>query len=112
MKKKFHPALRGLYLAVWKEKSTRLQFIFLFLGILFGLWIRFTSLDWILFFSASVLVIGFEILNSAIEAICDLVEPNQNEQVRFIKDISAGAVLLSAIYAGGIGLYLLWKYIL
>lgn len=43
------------------------------------------------------LVISLEAMNTAIEAICDFVEPELNPKIRFIKDVAAGAVLISSV---------------
>ena len=54
------------------------------------------------------LVIGFEMINTAIERITDELYPEWNERARVIKDVAAGSVLLSAIIAflSGIIIYL------
>ncbi len=44
-------------------------------------------------------VLAFELINTAIEAICDLVHPSYSEKIKRIKDMAAGAVLLSALSA-------------
>lgn len=41
-----------------------------------------------------------ELFNSAIEVLCDLVEPQQNEQIRVTKDIAAAAAGLSILVWG------------
>ena len=45
-----------------------------------------------------------EAINSAIEAISDLVSPEYNESIKQTKDLAAGAVLIMAIVAVIIGL--------
>ena len=40
-----------------------------------------------------------ELLNTAIEKLCDLVSPAFNPKVKFIKDVAAAAVLVSAVMA-------------
>lgn len=66
---------------------------------------------------ASALVIGAECMNSAVEKLCDRVTTERDELIRAAKDMAAGAVLVSAIAALGIGLFLfvdleLWKAVL
>jgi len=40
-----------------------------------------------------------ELINSAIEKLCDLVSPGYHPKVKYIKDVAAAAVLVSAITA-------------
>ncbi|GAB7086167.1 diacylglycerol kinase [Marinifilum fragile] len=53
-------------------------------------------------FSIGFVVVA-ELFNTAIENLCDFVQPNDHKQIKKIKDISAAAVLLSAITAFLIG---------
>ena len=52
---------------------------------------------------ALVIVTGFvwvaEMFNTVIERVMDFISPNYHSQVGFIKDMAAGAVLMSAIIA-------------
>ena len=50
------------------------------------------------------LVLGIEGLNTAVEKIADFVQPEFDEKIGFIKDVSAGAVMLVSIAASIIGL--------
>lgn len=43
-----------------------------------------------------------ELFNSAIEVLCDFVEPHQNERMRISKDIAAAAAGLSILVWAGI----------
>ena len=40
-----------------------------------------------------------ELFNTAIEKLCDMLHPEQHPTIKFIKDISAAAVLVTAIIA-------------
>ena len=44
-----------------------------------------------------------EALNTAIERLCDKIEPNKDDKIKIIKDIAAGAVLLSSIFSATVG---------
>jgi diacylglycerol kinase len=52
---------------------------------------------------ALVIVIGFvwvaEVFNTAVEKVMDFISRQQNAEIKVIKDLAAGAVLLSAITA-------------
>lgn len=51
--------------------------------------------DLLLILVVTALVLIAEILNSAIEALCDFVETRHNERIKVIKDIAAAAVGIS-----------------
>lgn len=57
---------------------------------------------WVIVAMASVLI--SELLNTAIEVLVDLVSPGYNEKAKIIKDVSAGAVLIAAVFALAVGL--------
>ncbi|MFT3936858.1 MAG: diacylglycerol kinase family protein [Chitinophagaceae bacterium] len=54
-------------------------------------------------FAIIIIVIGLvwmaELFNTAIEQLCDVVSPGHNPRIKYIKDIAAAAVLITAIMA-------------
>lgn len=54
-------------------------------------------IDVLLVMAATGLVLIVEMLNSAIEALCDFIETNENEKIKVIKDISAAATGISIL---------------
>lgn len=56
--------------------------------------------DVLLILLATGLVLTAEILNSAIEALCDFVEFRHNEKIKVIKDVAAAAVGISILVWG------------
>jgi len=54
---------------------------------------------WLFIVIAIGLVWVAELFNTAIEKLCDMVCPEQHPQIKFIKDVSAAAVLVTAIIA-------------
>lgn len=52
------------------------------------------------------LVISLEIVNTSIEQLCDFVCSEKSDKIKFVKDMSAGAVLFSSVIAFFIGLKL------
>ncbi len=69
------------------------------LGALFGL----RPLEWALVFGAIGLVLTSETMNSAIEALSDALGKKREEPIGRVKDLAAGAVLLSSLTALLIG---------
>ncbi|MCH5205434.1 MAG: diacylglycerol kinase family protein [Oscillospiraceae bacterium] len=53
-------------------------------------------------------VMAFEIMNTAIEKLSDKVTEENSHRIRLAKDCAAGAVLISVIFAVGIGVALFW----
>ncbi len=68
-----------------------------------GWMFRVSSVEWCILLLAIALVFTAELLNSAFEALCDVVSPDYHPMVRRAKDVSAGAVLASAIGAALVG---------
>lgn len=62
------------------------------------------ALEWVAITFSIGLVITVEIINTVIENIADFISPDKNEKIKKIKDLSAAAVLISAITAVTIGL--------
>ena len=58
-----------------------------------------SRIEAIILFFAVVLVIAMEIINTAIEKLLNIVNPDNSSAVEYIKDAMAGAVLISAIIA-------------
>ena len=58
-----------------------------------------STADWLWVLSAIVLVWLAELFNTAIEEICDMIQPERDARVKRIKDMCAGAVLLCSVYA-------------
>ncbi len=86
-------------------------FVFVCVLIL-ALYFSITKVEWMMLFIASGFVFVSEAFNTAIEIDLDLTSPEYHDMVRDSKDVSAGAVLLSALIAVIIGLIIFVPYIL
>lgn len=67
--------------------------------------------EWCVLILSTGLVWIAETLNTAIEFVVDLASPEYHELAGKAKDVAAGAVLLSAITAAGVGLIVFIPYI-
>lgn len=94
--RKIKVVLSGLRFAVFYDFSVAyklvLSVIILVLALIFQQWVDFQMI-----MLATGLVLMAELFNSAIEAICDFLEPRENEKIRAIKDIAAAAVGISIV---------------
>jgi diacylglycerol kinase len=101
--KSFLFALNGLGEAIRHEKNFRIQFVIALLVIGAGFFFSISATEWMAILICIAMVLSFEIMNSAIEKLCDFVCPSINPTIKKIKDLSAGAVLLSAIISFIVG---------
>ncbi|MEO8720182.1 MAG: diacylglycerol kinase family protein [Ginsengibacter sp.] len=101
--KSFACAFDGLKDCLLHEKNFKIQTVLASLVIIAGLFFSITAMEWIIILICIAAVLSLEIINSAIEKLCDLVCPDFNLTIKKVKDMSASAVLLSAIISFIIG---------
>ena len=99
----FKNAWRGVTVFVRQEHNAWIHCTITVLVIIAGLLFHISTAEWIDVFFAIGLVLAAEAINSAIERLSDVVQPEKDERIRDIKDISAGAVFICAITAAIIG---------
>ncbi len=93
--------LAGLHVAVITDFSVAYKVI-LSVPVLGGAFLFRQWVDVSLILLAMGLMLISELFNSAIEVLCDFVEPQQNERIRISKDIAAAAAGLSILVWAGI----------
>ena len=69
-----------------------------------GFILKISEMEWVMIVFAIGLVIVTEALNTAFEIDIDLTSPTFHPYARDTKDVAAGAVLISVLVAGIIGL--------
>ena len=76
-----------------------------------GILLRFSSVEIALLILAGTLLLAVETLNTALEMLCDRVEPQRDPTIGKIKDVAAGATGVTEI--GGLiaVAILLWHHI-
>lgn len=72
--------------------------------VILGFVYHISTLEWMILSLVIGLVFAMEMINSALERLADVVSPQKNEQIRIAKDLSAAAVLVSAIISVIVGL--------
>ena len=72
---------------------------------------KITTTEWLIILGVSALVLSLEALNTSIEKLCDLYTTEQNDKIKTIKDIAAGAVLVASIFAAIVGLFIFSRYL-
>lgn len=102
--KKFIVAFNGIYQAFKSEFSLKFQLVVAIFIVFSGVFFNLCKVEWMLVILCIAGVISAELFNTAIEKLCDKVEPNYDKKIGLIKDISAGAVLITAIASFFVGL--------
>lgn len=93
----FRFAFRGLFLAVKRERNVKIHLLAVVAVTVLGFVKELDPWGWAAVFLCFGLVLAAELVNTAIEMLCDRVCPEKDEKIRDIKDITAGAVLITAI---------------
>lgn len=108
----FRFAFDGLKVAFLKGRNFRIQVTLGGLAILLGLILRLDSFEWLdlTLVIASVLIL--ELMNTAIEAIVDMVSPEIQPKAKIAKDVAAASVLVASIASIFIGVFLFLPKIL
>ncbi len=105
-RKSFGHALDGCIHLFSSETNAKVHLFAAFIAVLLAILLRFSLHEWV----CLVLTIGWvlfaEAVNTVIEKLVDFIHPNYHSTIKIIKDISAGAVLITAISASIIGLLL------
>jgi len=90
-------ALSGFFLALKQENSFRFQ-IFSTIAVTVMLIVLQPALIWwALVVVMIAMVLMAELFNTALETLCDYVQPEHHEAIGKIKDLAAAAVLMASI---------------
>jgi diacylglycerol kinase len=99
----FKFAIHGLWLLVKNEHNSRIHFLAAIIAIALGIILKIDPYEWSLLIIVIGIVFLTELLNSSLETLADVVNPEWNEKIRNVKDYAAAAVLISAIISVIVG---------
>ena len=102
--KSFKYAINGIKSAIKSEQNMKIHILFMELVILMGIILNLSVFEWLIVLVCFMSVISSELFNTALEECVNLASPNINEKAKLAKDISAGSVLVTAIFSSLIGL--------
>ena len=103
----FKYAFSGLRYVIVSQRNAWIHAVFTLLVVVLAALLELTLQDWGILLLAIGLVWTAEIFNTALEALVDLVSPQPHPLAKIVKDASAAAVLVSAIFSVLIGLVIL-----
>lgn len=102
--KSFQHAFNGLRQMLFAERNFTIHIIAAFLAIAVCIFLNATDTELMIVIICIAVVTGFEVMNSAIEKLCDFVQPGYSKKIKTIKDMAAAAVLIVALAAFVIGI--------
>ncbi|GLB53649.1 diacylglycerol kinase [Neptunitalea chrysea] len=97
--KSFGYAFKGIFFLMGSEPNVFVHMAATIFITIAGFYFNISGTEWIVQILTITLVLSMEAINTAVEKIADFVHPEHHKKIGIIKDIAAGAVLLTAIAA-------------
>ncbi len=93
----FRCAFSGIGWVLRTQRNLRIHAAATLTVVSLGLVVNLPDWKWCAVLGCIALVWVAELLNTALEVLCDRITQEQDESIRRIKDVAAGAVLIAAI---------------
>ncbi|MDR1706446.1 diacylglycerol kinase family protein [Dysgonomonas sp.] len=90
-------ALNGLKILLKEEHNSRIHTVITIIVITAGFLLKISNIEWLITCILIAMVFSLEIMNSAIENLCDHITPQRNETIKKIKDLAAAAVFIASV---------------
>jgi diacylglycerol kinase len=103
-------ARSGIKLIFKNERNFRIDLVIAIVVVIAGFAFQISHTDWIAIGLVISMVFVAETINSAVEALCDTVSLDYKVNIKYAKDVSAGAVLVSALVSVITGLIVFMPY--
>ena len=105
---------KGIMKCIKKERNLKIHLMVAVIVSFFGVYLSISKTDWLVLLLLFAVIFSAEIFNSSIEAICDLLREKLKldyGETTFIRNASAGAVLILTSFSVIIGFVLFLPYI-
>ena len=100
----FGYAFQGIFTCVRKELNMKIHCVAAVVVVIAGVILKISAIEWCICMVLFGLVMALEHVNTAVEAVVDLVTEERHPLAKIAKDTAAGAVLIAAIMAAIVGL--------
>jgi diacylglycerol kinase (ATP) len=107
----FMNSRRALGRAFHSEPALRQEMLLLLLAVPLAVIIANSPWMAIALIGVLLFVLAVELLNTAVEKLCDRLHPDQHELIGYVKDLGSAAVLMSLLLAGLVWLAALWQWL-
>ena len=102
--KSFGYAFEGIFTGIKKERNMKIHCLAMLCVVAAGFFMKISMTEWCICLILFGLILSLELVNTAVEAVVDLVTEEKKPLAKIAKDTAAGAVLIAAIMAAGVGL--------
>lgn len=110
--KSFTFAWKGILTCAGHEQNITFHLIAAIIVLAAGFCFGISRTEWMVVMLCIGTVIAAELFNSAIERLVDMVSPEWEKIAGEVKDIAAGAVLITAIAAAIVGIIVFLPYVI
>jgi diacylglycerol kinase len=97
MKKVFAAAINGIIHSFNTEGNFKIQLAAMIFAILLSSVFNISKTEWLVIILCCMIVLSLELMNTAIEKLCDMISKDFHPVIKIVKDTAAGAVLVSSI---------------
>ena len=104
IKDSFIHAYEGINYTVTKERNMHIHVSIASLVVVSGAIFRISYIEWLICLVLIAIVMSLELINTAVEAVVDMITTKQDHMAKVAKDAAAGAVLISSIISAIIGI--------
>ncbi len=104
-------AWQGLKLAFKYEHNLKIELICAIVVVSLLILLGGSSRDFLIVLSVIFSVLVTELINTAIERLVDMVQPNQHPHAKIVKDMAAGFVLLTVIFSVYVGITIFYPLV-
>ena len=102
----FGYATNGFVYAFKYEQNILVHTLATILVVILGIVLNISQTEWLFVFLIIGLVVATELINTSIEAVVDLISPDEHPLAKIAKDTAASAVMVFAIVSVLIGIFI------
>jgi diacylglycerol kinase len=105
-------AVRGLDYVIRHEKNFQLELVMAILVVVAGLFFHVHRGEWMILAILCFSVLAFELMNTAVERVVNVLKPSPHPYARVIKDVMAAGVFIFSVGALVIGAVIFLPHII
>ena len=94
-RKSFGHAWHGIRYCFATQINFRIHLMAVLIVMALGVVVKLSTTEWLFIIGCSMLVITLEVINTAIEYLCDTITKDIHPVIKTVKDLSAAAVLIA-----------------